>query len=136
YISPSPSQPNTATPGQPGPNIAFIIGATVGSVLFALMVLVLGYRYLWTKPKHIDPYLVEYTKPNELKPPKFCDCEGSQSDGDSAPPEDPVQAPSRPTQTRIHRHEDSGWRPQALGSEPEGGDSNLIELPPEYENAL
>ncbi|KAK7030338.1 hypothetical protein VNI00_014195 [Paramarasmius palmivorus] len=135
--SSSPSQSNTIVPNKPSLNIPVIIGATIGSVLFLVMVLSLGYRYLQRKarqikPKPIDPYPTEYTKSRELRRSKFRDDEGSESNNDAAPAQNHVQAPEM--QARIHRHEDSGWRPPPPVSE--SMSSNLIHMPPEYENAL
>ncbi|KAK7030339.1 hypothetical protein VNI00_014196 [Paramarasmius palmivorus] len=135
--SSSPSQSNTVTPTKSSINIPVIIGATVGSVLFLVLGLSLGYRYLRRKargitPKPIDPYPTEYTKSSEHQRSKFRNDEGSECSNDAAPAQNHAQAPEM--QARIHRHEDSGWRPPPPASESMG--SNLIHMPPEYENAL
>ncbi|KAK7024652.1 hypothetical protein VNI00_016156 [Paramarasmius palmivorus] len=135
--SSSPSQPNIVTPRKSSLNIPVIIGATVGSVLFLVLVLSLGYSYLRRTarditPKPINPYPTEYAKSSEHHRSKFRDDEGSESSNDATPTQNNVQAPEM--HGRIHRHEDSGWRPRPPASESMG--SSLIHMPPEYENAL
>ncbi|KAK7024651.1 hypothetical protein VNI00_016155 [Paramarasmius palmivorus] len=138
-LSSSPSQSNTITPIKSSLNIPVIIGATVGSFIFLIIVLSLGYRYLQRKarhikPKPIDPYPTEYAKSSEHQRSRFRDDEGSESNNDAAPTQNNVQAPE--VHGRIHRHEDSGWRPRPRPPAYESGGSDLIHMPPEYENAL
>ncbi|KAK7021747.1 hypothetical protein VNI00_017295 [Paramarasmius palmivorus] len=135
--STSASSPlHTNTSSKPSTKLPTIIGATVGPVLFVIMLISLIYLYWWRKAPQltqntppINPYPAEYLKSSDIVPHKFRENEGTDSSNEAAP--DHLETPHG--HARVHRHEDSGWRPQPPPSTTGG---SLIHMPPEYENAL
>ncbi|KAK7023533.1 hypothetical protein VNI00_016684 [Paramarasmius palmivorus] len=139
----SPSVTSRDTPPASGSTRSIIIGATVGSTMFtvALVFYLFRHRLLNREGRtiHIAPYRQSTTEHPKRSAINNVDHE-IEANNDFPPSPNEVQpiVASRLAQPRIFRHEDSGWRPQQIGSLPQSEmeEIDCIHMPPEYESAV
>ncbi|KAK7027922.1 hypothetical protein VNI00_015138 [Paramarasmius palmivorus] len=122
YTTPTAVDTSTANPISPqksGPNLPLILGSTIGSTLFVMLVLII------VTEEHVFPSNHKAKHGNQAE---NVDLESSlvsrMMEVTLAPP----------ASRRIRRHQDSGWRPALALSEETG--SSILDVPPEYEHAV
>ncbi|KAK7026453.1 hypothetical protein VNI00_015612 [Paramarasmius palmivorus] len=113
------------------------IGATVGSIYFIILVVMwVCFRRRRAAKRMMSPHPFTVHKDTLIAPtPKpsivFAD---DTTQNPIAPINNTESTPIPP---RLRKHKDSGWRPAPPRSEADSsGGSNVLDVPPEYEDAL